>query len=173
MNWNTSLFSWNPLALIHTTEAQEYNNPISEEERLVTEALDVLEATGALQRSNWMDITELLNPVAKSSHVFDVGNKDIFQAVMDTKVVQESSKGHDGNEVSTNGNNDCDEPTKPPPIWKEALQVMMVLCRYANEMGIPLVCKVEVVLGSFRWMTQVHEMKSMKDKKLISYFTHK
>ena len=39
-------------ALVHTTEAQANNNPVSEEERLVTEALDVLEATGALQRSN-------------------------------------------------------------------------------------------------------------------------
>ena len=111
------------MALVHTTEAQANNNPVSEEERLVTEALDVLEATGALQRSNQMDITELLNPVAESSHVFDAGNKDIFQAVMDTKVVQESSKGHNGDEVSADGNNDCDEPsTEPPPTQKEALQ---------------------------------------------------
>ena len=94
-----------------------------------------------------MDITELLNPVAKSSHVFDVGNKDIFQAVMDTKVAQESSKGHDGDEVSTDGNNDCDKPTKPPPTRKEALQAMMVLRRYANEMDDPLVHKVEVRSG--------------------------
>ena len=114
------------MALVHTTEAQANNNPVSEEERLITEALDILEATGALQCSNQMDIMELLNPVAESSHVFDAGNKDIFQAVMDTKVAQESSKGHDGNEVSTNGNNDCDEPsTKPPPTRKEALQVTM------------------------------------------------
>ena len=147
MNWNTSLFPWNPLALVHTTEAQANNNPVSEEERLITEALDVLEATGALQRSNQMDITELLNPVAKSSHVFDAGNKDIFQAVMDTKVAQESSKGHDGDEVSADGNNDCDKPTEPPPTQKEALQAMMVLCRYANEMDDPLVHKVEAVLG--------------------------
>ena len=111
------------MALIHTTEAQANNNPVSEEERLITEALDILEATGAFQRSNRMDITELLNPVAESSHVFDAGNKDIFQAVMDTKAAQESSKGHNGDEVSANGNNDCDEPsTKPPPTQKEALQ---------------------------------------------------
>ena len=111
------------MALVHTTEAQANNNPVSEEERLVTEALDVLEATGALQRSNRMDITELLNPVAESSHVFDAGNKDIFQAVMDTKAVQESSKGHNGDEVSADGSNDCDEPsTEPPPTRKEALQ---------------------------------------------------
>ena len=75
-------------ALVHTTEAQANNNPVSEEERLVAEALDVLEATGALQRSNRMDITELLNPVAESSHVFDAGDEDIFQAVMDTKAAR-------------------------------------------------------------------------------------
>ena len=161
------------MALVHTTEAQANNNPVSEEERLITEALDILEATGALQHSNQMDITELLNPVAESSHVFDVGSNDIFQAVMDTKAVQELSKGHNGNEVSANGNNDCNEPTEPPPIRKEALQAIMVLCRYANEMDNPLVCKVEVVLGLFGRMTQVHEVKSMKDKKLTSYFTHK
>ena len=117
-----------------------------------------------------MNITELFNPVVESSHVFDAGNKDIFQAVMDTKAAQESSKGHDGDEVSTDGNNDCDKPTKPPPTWKEALQVMMVLRRYANEMDEPLVHKVEAVLGLFGRMTQV---KSMKDKKLTSYFTRK
>ena len=117
-----------------------------------------------------MNITELFNPVVESSHVFDAGNKDIFQAVMDTKAAQESSKGHDGNEVSTDGNNDCDKPTKPPPTWKEALQVMMVLRRYANEMDDPLVHTVEAVLGLFGRMTQV---KSMKDKKLTSYFTRK
>ena len=120
-----------------------------------------------------MDIMELLNPVVESSHVFDAGNKDIFQAVMDTKAVQESSKGHDGDEVSADGNNDCDEPTEPPPTRKEALQAMMVLRRYANEMDDPLVRKVEAVLGLFGRMTQVHEVKSMKDKKLTSYFTRK
>ena len=92
---------------------------------------------------------------------------------MDTKVAQESSKGHDGDEVSADGNNDCDEPTEPPPTWKEALQAMMVLCRYANKMDDPLVHKVEAVLGSFGRMTQVHEVKSMKDKKLTKYFTRK
>ena len=170
MNRNTSLF---PLALVHTTEAQANNNPVSEEERLVTEALDVLEATGDLQCSNQMDIMELLNPVAESSHVFDAGNKDIFQAVMDTKAAQESSKGHDSDEVSADGNNDCNEPTEPPPTRKEALQAMMVLRRYANEMDDSLVHKVEAVLGSFGQMTQVHEVKSMKDKKLTKYFTRK
>ena len=162
-----------PLALVHTTEAQANNNPVSEEERLVTEALDILEVTGALQRSNRMDIMELLNPVTESSHVFDVGNEDIFQAVMDTKAARELSEGHDGNEVSADGNNNCDEPTEPPPTQKEALQAMMVLCRYANEMDDPLARGVEAALGSFGQMTRVHEVKSMKDKKLTSYFTRK
>jgi hypothetical protein len=118
-----------------------------------------------------MGIMELLNPVAESSHVFDAGDGDIFQAVMDTKVARELSR--DGNEVSTDGNNDCDKPIEPPPTRKEALQAMMVLRRYANEMDDPLAHKVEAVLGSFGRMTRVHEVKSMKDKKLTSYFTRK
>ena len=120
-----------------------------------------------------MDITELLNPVAESSHVFDVGDEDIFQAVMDTKAARELSEGHDGNEVSADGNNNCNEPTEPPPTRKKALQAMMVLRRYANEMDDPLARKVEAALGSFGQMTRVHELKSMKDKKLTSYFTCK
>ena len=40
-------------------------------------------------------------------------------------------------------------------------------------MDDPLVRKVEAVLGSFGRMTQVHGVKSMKDKKLTSYFTRK
>ena len=81
---------------------------------------------------------------------------------MDTKAAQELSKGHDGDEVSADGNNDCDEPTKPPPTWKEALQAMMVLCRYANEMDDPLVHKVEAVLGSFgRMMLKFNYVDSL------------
>ncbi|KAH0828974.1 hypothetical protein J3R83DRAFT_2406, partial [Lanmaoa asiatica] len=52
------------------------------------------------------------------------------------------------------------------PTRKEALQAMMVLRRYANEMDDPLARKVEAVLVSFRRMTRVCEMKSMKDRNL-------
>ena len=90
---------------------------------------------------------------------------------MDAKLAWESSNG-DGDEVS-NVNHQCGEPIELPPTCKEALQATLVLHRYANEINDPLAHKVEAMLGSFGWMTQVQEMKGMKDKKLTSYFTHK
>ena len=118
-----------------------------------------------------MDIAELLNPAIELSHIFDTSDDDIYQTVMDVKLAWESSN-RDGDKVS-NVNHQCSEPIEPPLTHKEALQAMLVLHRYANEINDPLACKVEVMLGSFGQMTQVQEMKGMKDKKLTSYFTHK
>ncbi|KAI6012294.1 hypothetical protein PISMIDRAFT_12076 [Pisolithus microcarpus 441] len=48
-------------SLIHASET--HTNPTLQAEALVSSALDDLEATGALQRSNHMDLAEILNPV--------------------------------------------------------------------------------------------------------------
>ena len=51
---------------------------------LVTTALDELEASGALQHSNQMDIAELLNLAIETSLgiVFGATDKDIYNCVM-------------------------------------------------------------------------------------------
>ena len=56
-------------------------------EVLVQSTLDKLEATGALQHSNRMDLAELLNPAIEAHDMFDAMEKDIFDAVMEAKKV--------------------------------------------------------------------------------------
>jgi hypothetical protein len=51
-------------SLVHPTDAMD--NPAAHAEMLVKNALDDLEATGALQPSNRMDITGLLNPAIEN-----------------------------------------------------------------------------------------------------------
>jgi hypothetical protein len=65
------------------------NDPAAHAETLVKKALDHLEATGALQPSNWMDITGLLNLAVETINAFDVMGEDIFESVMDAKRLQE------------------------------------------------------------------------------------
>ena len=52
-------------------------------EQQVNDALDVLVETGALQRSNQMDIDELLNPWDEMELTDETTDKEIFRAVMD------------------------------------------------------------------------------------------
>ena len=70
-----------PIAsLVHaaSTTPSVTNNPVSHAEQLVNVALDDLVATGALQKSNWMDLEELLNPATERHNVFDAPDEDIF-----------------------------------------------------------------------------------------------
>ena len=65
-------------------------DPVTElTERLVNTALNDLEATGALQCSNHMDVTELVNPAEETHNIFNASDEDIFGAVMDAKTVRE------------------------------------------------------------------------------------
>ena len=45
--------------------------------------MNELESTGALQRSNRMDIESLLNPEGETEHLGGDAVKDIFNAVME------------------------------------------------------------------------------------------
>ena len=49
---------------------------------LATTALDELEASGALQHSNQMDIAELLNPAIETNNVFGATDEDIYNCDM-------------------------------------------------------------------------------------------
>ena len=152
--------------LVHNTEAP--NDPISDAEKLVTTALDDLETTGALQRSNRMDIAELLNPVAESLNVFDATDDDIFETVMAAKAAQEANSG--GSDEVANSDNVQDAPTEPVPTCQEVLQAAAVLRKYVNKLDDPFVRKLEMMLGSFGQRTWVLGVQNMKDNKITSYF---
>jgi hypothetical protein len=64
-------------------------DPIQEAENEVINALNDLEATGALQRSNRMAIEDLLNPLEETHHIFQATDQDICDAVMDARAARE------------------------------------------------------------------------------------
>ena len=131
-------------SLIHTTET--LNDPCSQAEKRITEALDELEATGALQRSNRMDLAELLNPAVEAHDLFEATDEDIFQAVMDAKMAREANRGGDSDEVADDS---AYVPSRPRPTRNEALQATLLLRDYINELDDSFARKLEVMLGSF------------------------
>ena len=56
------------------------------------------------------------------------------------------------------GDNDDSEkdvtPTKPGPACHEALQAVLMLQEYIGTINDPFVCKLEVMLNSFGWVTR-------------------
>ena len=127
---------------------------------LVTTALDELEASGALQHSNWMDIAELLNLAIKTNNVFSATDKDIYNCMMEARKLKEQDGLGDGNNV--------DMIPKPVLTRREALQAASMLKRYAGTFNddLPFACKLEGMLGSFGQA----EMQGMKETKLTDFF---
>ncbi|KAH0833950.1 hypothetical protein J3R83DRAFT_11150 [Lanmaoa asiatica] len=79
------------LSLVHTvtindlgSENNDLQAGIQEAEHLFECALDDLESTGALQHSNQMDLSEILNPTGEAHNLFKATDEEIFDAVMDT-----------------------------------------------------------------------------------------
>ena len=130
---------------------------------LVESVLDKLESTSVLQRSNRMNITELLNPAVEAHNMFDATDQDIFDAVMEAKRVKEGS--------AALGTGDVDDgPFEELPTRKEALQAMLLVHRYTKVLNDPLARTVETTLGLFAWRIRTEEMQNKKDTKITSYF---
>ena len=142
-------------------------------ERLVNIALDDLEATGALQCSNRMDIAELLHPTAETHNISEATDEDIFGAVMDTKMAWEGGEGDSDKVDDTKSGLDAATTSEPSLTHSEALQACLLLKRYIVDMDNPAARKLEVMLGSFGCMTQACEMQSIENCKITHFFTHK
>ena len=147
------------LSLIHPTDAMD--NPAAHAEMLVKNALDDLEATGALQPSNWMDIAGLLNPEIETADAFHVIDEDIFESVMDAKRLQEGTAGEDEDDTNE---------FAPGPTHREALQAALTLRKYLGTINEPFAHKMEVELGSFGQQTRAVEMQGMSNTKITDYF---
>ncbi|KIK74591.1 hypothetical protein PAXRUDRAFT_19714 [Paxillus rubicundulus Ve08.2h10] len=104
-------------------------DPIVQAEKDVIMALDNLEATGALQHSNRMDIEELLNPTEERQDLFEVTDQDIYNTVMEAKAAREKTAVAGGSDKL----DDSDEPVKPTRTRKEALQAALILEEYINK----------------------------------------
>jgi hypothetical protein len=74
---------------VSTGPVRDDLSPTTESESILESALDDLEAIGILQPSNWMSISELLNPDTETHNIFKATDEDIFQSVMNAHAVQE------------------------------------------------------------------------------------
>ena len=135
-------------------------------ETLIQHALDDLEERGVLQRSNRMDLNEILNLAVESDHnIFDATDEDIYHAVMDANEVRERS-GDSSDDPDT-------VAVKQVTTRKEALQGAMAILNYLGTWDDPFARQVEVIMGSFGRKTRALEMQGMRDDKITTYFSHK
>jgi hypothetical protein len=84
-------------------------------ERQVEATLDDLVTTGALQKTNRIDIESLLNPEGKSHVLTETSDVEIYQAVID------AINAHANMEA--NGGDDADDiPLVPRPTQRDVLK---------------------------------------------------
>ncbi|KAF9236007.1 hypothetical protein BU15DRAFT_50663 [Melanogaster broomeanus] len=114
-----------------------------------------------------MDIATLLNPAVETYNLFDATDEDIFESVMDAKMLRERNAEDDDDDI------DNSEPQAPGLTRREALQATLMLKKYVGTINNPFSRKFEVMLGSFGQQTRVAEMQDMKDTKLTDYFSRK
>ena len=152
-------------SLVHTAETPE--DFITQVEMLLHGALNDLESTAGSPfafEPNGYCLQGLLNPAAEMSDIFEATDEDIYQSVMEAQKVREG----------INDDTDSDLPVEPGPARTEALQAVLILKRYVQDLDDPAFArKLGMMLGSFRQRTRVTGMWSMRDSKLTSYFTRK
>ena len=142
-------------------------DPVSEAERELSNALDDLESTGALQPSNRMSIKSLLNPPGESSTMDKTTDLDIFHAVMETR----NGQGRESDSHGISGDeSDTLPPVKRRRTRKEALQAALVVQEFLQELNIPYARHLEAELHSFGYQTRHVEFQSMQTTHITDYF---
>ena len=153
-------------ALFH--DAAIHEDPLTHAEKLVVDALDDLESTGALQATNQMSIEALLNPEGERETMDESTDEEIYQAVMDARNAREN--------INQNGGDDADSddgPVQARPTVREVLQAAATLNRYIDELDDPIARKLETTLGSFKHQLRLNRAKSMKSTVLTDFFSHR
>jgi hypothetical protein len=134
-------------------------------ESRVQAALDDLVATGALQKTNRMDIESLLNP-ASESHDCDLtetSDVEIYQAVMNAIDARKNME-------INGGDDDPDTPTEPRPTRHDVLKAASTIGRYIDDLNDPIAHKLESLLGSFKRQLRLEETRSLKNTVLTDFF---
>lgn len=137
-----------PSSLIHPQE-----DPVTIAENQVVALLDELENIGALQRSNRMELEEILNPPGEDG-IEEATDEDIFNAVMEAR--REEEGRYDGDDTDTGT---LVEPTPTrKPTRAEALQAALTIIRYIKDEEGAYFRELESALALF-----VSELEKMAD----------
>ena len=140
------------------------SDPILAAEAAVNRALDGLVATGALQKTNRMDIESLLNPVGESHNLMETSDREIYKAVMEATDARET--------MEINGGDDVDEdfPSEPQPSRQDVLKATSTIGKFIDKMDDPVARKLEALLCSLNMQLRLEETRSLKNTHLTSYF---
>jgi len=131
-------------SIIHPQE-----DPVTIAENRLIAVLDELENIGALQRSNRMELEEILNPPGEAGGIDASTDEDIFDAVMEAR---RGEGCHDGDDTDT------DILLDPTPTRAEALQAALTIIRYIKDKDGAYFRELESVLAEF-----VSELEKLVD----------
>jgi hypothetical protein len=148
-------------------ESSSQMDPVMHAKNQVQTALNDLVATGALQKTNRMDIESLLNPAGESHDLDETSDTEIYQAVADAIIARENMEingGDDGDE------SDDDTPAEPRPNRRDVLKAVSTIGRYIDDMNDPIARKIEALLGPLNMRLRVEETRSMKNSVLTDFF---
>ncbi|CDO68935.1 hypothetical protein BN946_scf185000.g78 [Trametes cinnabarina] len=143
-------------------QPEDDRDPVHEAEAAVAKALDSLVRTGALQRSNQMDLDSLLNPaIEKVAFNGDTAEEEIFEAMQEaTERAQDEEEDEE----------DEDEPMEVLPTQREALAAAAVLTRFSMAQNSPAARKLEEALRSFTRQVRSEAMRAMVNSSITDYF---
>ena len=133
-------------------------DPIAHAEKQVKVVLDDLVTTGALQKSNWMDI-ESLNPAGESHVLMEGSDCEIYQSVMDAIAACKNIKINSGEDINIFH--------EPPPTLHDILKAISTIGKYTDNMNA---CKMEVILDTFTRQCCLDETRTMKNSVLTDFF---
>ncbi|PPQ83060.1 hypothetical protein CVT25_005219 [Psilocybe cyanescens] len=141
-------------------------DPVVRAEKQVEVALEELVATGALQRSNRMDIESLLNPEGESNISAESSDKEIYQAVIDARAAHEN--------LEINGGDDFegDSPTimEPQPTRRDVLKASSIITKYISHIDDPAARKIEALLSSLNGKLRLEGTRKMRDTVVTDFF---
>lgn len=151
-------------SLLHDSPSEI--DPVAHAEKQVEAALDDLVATGALQKSNRMDIESLLNPAGESYVLMEGSDREIYQSVMDAMAARENIEINGGDDID----DDLDVSHEPPPTQRDVLKAVATIGKYTDAMNDPIARKMEVILGAFTRQLRLDETRTMKNSVLTDFF---
>lgn len=141
-------------------------NPTAAAEREVEEVLDQLVSTGALQKSNRMDINDLLNPEEEIFDTDQTSDQAIFDAVMSSAVARE---GADADGCSNDAEDDTPLPD-PLPTHSDVLKAMSLVTQYTNSLDDALARKAEGVLKALQHQIRTEQAATFRESKITDFF---
>ncbi|KAF5334080.1 hypothetical protein D9758_017665 [Tetrapyrgos nigripes] len=143
------------------------NDPVESAEKLVEQSLDILEATGALQKVNRMAIDTLLNPDGERRYINEKKTEeelmeDICDSVLEARDALQNS--------TLDNDHDDEEIVEPPPSRRQALEAVSTLTRYISTIDDEFARKLESLLGSFSRQTRLEDIRAQHDTQITDYF---